>query len=191
MSGAEVLGIVASATQLAAYSIKIVLHLDALSKELRNIPNRTRQHIRQVKELIETTTLIEQNKSLRSPKIHEHLQSTLFEAQTLFNVLRDLSNKYAGNTIWRYWAILQGVGEKEILASFDKLEREKSALRLCISLIHTDLIVGVQSSIDRISGTGMPTQSGNHSAKSYTAVSLILLSSFFRTSLISELHMCR
>ena len=172
MSGAETLGVLASATQLAAYSIKIVLHLDEIYAEVRNTPNRTREHLQQVRELIETTTLIERHKSLRSPVIHSHLQTTLLEARSLYNILRELTAKYTGNSIWRYWAILRGVGEQEILTGLGKLEREKSALRLCISIVHTDLLQSIQGSINRFRSIGMSQQSGHTSTTKEVAVSL-------------------
>ncbi|KAL8724187.1 MAG: hypothetical protein Q9181_006935 [Wetmoreana brouardii] len=162
MSGAETLGVVASATQLAAYSIKIVLQLDDLFTRLRNIPNRIKGHINQLRELIGTTTLIEQHECLQSPVIHAHLRSTLSEAQSLYHLLRELSAKYAGSSIWRYWVILRSVGEEKILTSLDNLEREKSSLRLCISLVHTDLLWSIQGSIDTLSSRDTLQQTDFH-----------------------------
>jgi hypothetical protein len=178
MSGAETLGVLAAATQLAAYGIKIVLHLDEIYTEVRNTPSRTREHLKQVRELIETTTLIERHKSLRSPLIHAQLQSTLLEARSLYNILKELTTKYTGNSIWKYWAILRSVGEKEILASLDKLERQKSALRFCISIVNTDLLLGIQGSIDTVSSMGKPTQPGHCSTTMNATVSLGLLVPF-------------
>lgn len=151
MSGAEALGVIASATQLAAYSIKIVLHLSELYTEVRGAPCRTKEQIIQVRELIETTTLIEQHKSLRSPAINAQLQTTLDEARSLYNKLRDLSSRYTTNPLFRYWAIAKGASTKEIHARLEKLDRHKSTLKLCISLVHTDLLANIEGRIRSMS----------------------------------------
>lgn len=174
MSGAESLGIIAAATQLAAYSIKIVLHLDSFYAELRSTPIRTRQHLNQVKELIDTANLIQQHKSLRSPLINAKLQSTLSEARSLYGILEESSAKYTAKSIWKYWAVLKGADEHKILTSLNRLEREKSALRLCISIIHTDLLVDIQGTIDKVSEAKMPTLSGEGSTTSKAVVSVFI-----------------
>ena len=158
MSGTEALGVVASASQLAAYSIKIVMHLNELYTQMWNTPIRTKEHLDQIRDLIETTALIAQHKSLRSPVIHAQLQSTILQAQSLYHTLKTLGSKYTEKSIWRYWALLKGVDDREILGSLNKLEREKSTLKLCISVAHTDLLQGIKGSIDSISHGRMPNQ---------------------------------
>ena len=153
MLGTETLGVIASATQLTAYSIKIVLFLDEIYTEVRYRPNRIREHLGQVRELIVITNLIERRESLRSSVIHAQLEKTLSKARALYEVLKDLSIRYAGNTFWRVWTILSGVGDKVILTGLNDLEREKSALRLCISLVHTDLLLSIQGSINTLSNS--------------------------------------
>lgn len=155
MSGIETLGVLASATQLAAYGIKIVLHLDEVCSALQNTSSRTKGHLKQVQELIQTTTLIERHESLWSPAIHRQLQATLLEAQVLYNLLQELVNKYTRNLVWKYWSILNGLAEKEVLISLDKLEREKSTLRLCIGAVNTDLLLNIQESINTFSSDRM------------------------------------
>ncbi|KAL8831717.1 MAG: hypothetical protein Q9170_005179 [Blastenia crenularia] len=161
MSGLATLSIVASATQLAAYSIKIGLHLDEIYSAFQDTSKRTEGYLKQVSELIQTTALIEKHESLWSPAIHRQLQATLSEAQVLYNILQDLVDKYTRKPIWKYWSILNGVLEKEILSSLDKLEREKSTLRLCIGAVHTDLLLNIQGSIDTFSGVRMSKQPTN------------------------------
>ena len=155
MSGAEALGIIASATQLAAYSIKIVLHLNELYKEVRGAHCRTKEQIIQVRELIETTTLIEQHKSLRSPAINAQLQTTLDEARYLYNTLRDLADRYNTNPLFRYWDITKGASAKEIHYRLEKLDRHKSTLKLCISLVHTDLLANIEGGIRSVSNSSI------------------------------------
>ena len=172
MSGTEALGIVASASQLAAYSIKIVIHLNELYTQMWNTPIRTKEHLDQIRDLIETTALIAQQKSLRSPVIHAQLQSTILQAQSLYHTLKNLGSKYTEKSIWRYWALLKGVDDREILGSLNKLEREKSTLKLCISVAHTDLLQGIKGSIESISHGRMPEQTTHSTVTEGASVSL-------------------
>ncbi|KAI4181724.1 MAG: hypothetical protein L6R41_006444 [Letrouitia leprolyta] len=162
MSGIETLGVLASATQLAAYSIKIVLHLDEIYSALQNTSSRTKGQLKQVKELIQTTTLIERHESLWSPAVHRQLQATLSEARTLHDLLQELANKYTRSPVWKYWSILNGVAEKEILISLDRLEREKSTLRLCIGAVHTDLLLNIQGRYNHQCGTASTVDHFGH-----------------------------
>ncbi|KAL6716196.1 Actin-related protein 3 [Lecanora helva] len=166
MSGAEALGVIASATQLTAYSIKIVVHLSELYTELRRAPCRTKDQISQVRELIETTTLIEQHRSLRSPAIIAQLQRTLDEAHSLYSALRDLANLYTKSPILRCWAITKGASVKEIQTKLEKLDRHTSTLKLCISLVHTDLLADIESGVRSISSGSTVRLTGQDSTVS-------------------------
>lgn len=181
MSGIETLGVLASATQLAAYSIKIVLHLDEIYSALQNTSSRTKGQLKQVKELIQTTTLIERHESLWSPAVHRQLQATLSEARTLHDLLQELANKYTRSPVWKYWSILNGVAEKEILISLDRLEREKSTLRLCIGAVHTDLLLNIQGSIKTFSSDVRMSQQPTPPCGRSSPVSPIFAISRFQT----------
>ena len=176
MSGIEALSVVASSSQLAAYAIHIALHFGEIGKAARLLPARTREHQGQVRELIETTTLIERHQALRSPAIHAQLQSTLAEAQSLYAFLSDITTKYTQNPLYRYWCIIKGLNEEEISARFNNLEREKSALRLCISVVHTDILVAIQTSVESFSSTKTERQMEHGSHKEIQNVSYLLFS---------------
>ena len=149
MSGAEALGVIASATQLAAYGIKIALFLHDISKKVHNAPAQITAYVSHIRHLIETTTLIEQHESLQSSIIHTQLQTTLLEARSLYNVLKKLAERYTGNSIRKYWISTFTCGDREILTAFTNLEREKTTLGLCVSLAQTDLLLNIQSSLNR------------------------------------------
>lgn len=161
MSGIETIGIIASASQLAAYGIRIVSCLSQLYKEVSVMPHKIRDHIKQIEKLVETTILIQEHDSLRSPAIHSHLHTTLNEAVSLYNILTKIASKFAERSFWAFWTFLKSVGEKDILNRLSNLEREKSALRLCISLIHTDLLLNIQSSLNLATIGRMAATNGN------------------------------
>ena len=100
-----------------------------------------------MRDLIETTTLIEQHKSLRSPAIIAQLRSTLVEARAPYKILEDVASRYTANPICRYWAFAKGIIAKEINVRLEKLGRHKSTLNLCIGLVHTELLVNIEHGI--------------------------------------------
>ena len=111
MSGIEVIGVLASASQLAAYCIRIALQLHETYARVRTNPKRTREHLQQVSTIIQTTTLIENNIYLRVPSVKIPLQNTLLEAQILHKLLNDLNSRYAKRSLRKYWAVVSGVGQ--------------------------------------------------------------------------------
>lgn len=90
MSGIEVVGVLASASQLAAYSIKIASHLCQIYSEAHDSSQRIKAHITQVRELIETAIRIEQHRFLHLSAIYAQLHKTLAEARALCNILMEI-----------------------------------------------------------------------------------------------------
>ena len=172
MSGLAALGVVASASQLAAYGIKIATSVSQIYKDIQDAPRQIREQSKQIRELIELTTLIEQHKVFQSPIILPHLEATLLEARALYGILRGVAANYAEKSIWRYWKLLNCNHENQILAGFNKLEREKSALTLCISIIHTDLLCSIQGRVRQLSDNKMTNHSDTGMVLGSEAVSL-------------------
>ena len=144
MSGIEIVGLLASASQLALYSIKITTCLSEICQQVQEAPLRIKQHSDQIKQLVSTAQLVERHHLLQTVQVHAHIEATLKQAKTLSATLEQLTKDYSRGTIRRYWKILKGAKEKEILANFDRLEKEKTALLLCISVAQTDLLGSLQ-----------------------------------------------
>ena len=140
MSGIEIVGFVASASQLVLYSIKITTSLSEIWQRVQDAPLKVRQHLDQIRHLISTARLVEEHHLLQTAHVHTHIKATLEQAKSLSAILEQLRKDYSRGSIRRVWKILKATKEKEILASFDRLEKEKSALLLCISVAHTDLL---------------------------------------------------
>ena len=147
MSGIELLGILASATQLADYSIRIASAISEIYKRVKNAPERIRQYSVQIDELSRTASLIGKHPQLQTDSVHAHLKSTLREAEHLFRVLERVQEVYTRKSVQRYWKSLQGWKEKEIIATFDRLEQEKTALALSIAVIHTNLLCSIEGGV--------------------------------------------
>ena len=140
MSGIELVGLLASASQLVSYSIKITTSLSEIYQRVQDAPLKIKQHSDQIKQLIDTAEFVQQHPLLQTEQVHIHINATLEQAKSLFTVLERLSKDYTRGSIRRYWKILMANKEKEILANFDRLEKEKSALVLSISVAQTDII---------------------------------------------------
>ena len=140
MSGIELVGLLASASQLVIYSIKITTSLSEIYQRIQDAPLKIKQHSDQIKQLIDTSEFVRQHPLLQTDQVHIHINATLEQAKCLSTVLEQLSKDYTRGSIRRYWKILTANKEKEILANFDRLEKEKSALVLSISVAQTDIL---------------------------------------------------
>lgn len=140
MSGIEVVGLLASASQLVIYSFKITTSLSEICRRVQDAPLVVKQRSDQVKQLISTAEFIKQNHHLHTAHVLIHLNETLEQAKTLSTTLEQLTNDYSRGSIRRCWKILIATKEKAILANFDRLEKEKSALVLSISVAQTGLL---------------------------------------------------
>lgn len=158
MSGVEVIGLLAGASQLALYALNISTSISEIYCRVQSAPKRIREHIVQIKQLTATARLIEKHESLQTENIYAHITSTLDQAKLLSDTLDYVKREYGSGTyLERYWKRLRGAGEKKILTNFERLEKEKSALLLSISLVHTDLLEDIKGclnySIDSFAGS--------------------------------------
>ncbi|KAL3425795.1 kinesin light chain [Phlyctema vagabunda] len=133
MSGLEILGAAAAASQFIVYGTKVI---DFLIK-VREAPNAIEKQIIHIRQLVEVSKLVEQSPHLNSGTSGSSLQKILkpceIEIKYLDNILVE---KFPGkqHSIKATWKSLLAVSkEKEIIAAFTTLERLKSSLILCIS----------------------------------------------------------
>lgn len=149
MTGVEILGLLASLSQLAAYTINITTSIAEIYHRVQDAPQRIQQHIQQISHLIDTARLIEKHRLLQTDSICAHVNSTLDQAIQVCRIVDKFKGDYdRRSSIRKYWTALKGTKEKEILASLKRLEQEKSALLLCISIVHTDLLGNLQGNYD-------------------------------------------
>ena len=146
MAGIEIVGLLASVSQLVVYSIKITTCLSEICQRVRDTSLRIAQHSDQVRQLVIIVRYIENHRLLQTVHVHAQIDATLEQAVSLSATLEQLRNDYSRGKIRRYWKTIQGGKEKEILANFDRLEKEKSSLLLCISVVNMDLLGDIQES---------------------------------------------
>ena len=147
MSGVEAVGLIASISQLVVYGIKIATCLSEICQRVRDSSRRIAQHSGQVRQLVIIVQYIENyvdHRSLQTAHFRAQIDATLEQARSLSATLEQLRNDYSRGTIRKYWKTIQGGKEKEILANFDRLEKEKSSLLLCISMVHMEYLGNIQ-----------------------------------------------
>ena len=148
MSGVEVVGLLASVSQLAGHALNIYSSIADIYHKIQNAPRVIQEHAAHIRQLIHTAELICEHKLLQTDCINSQIISTLDQARLLSAVLEKVKRDYLrGHLVRRYWKIIIGDREREILASLRRLEQERSALLLCISIAHTDLLGTIQESV--------------------------------------------
>lgn len=150
MSGAEIVGLLASASQLALYSIKITNSISEIYRRFQDAPKRIQKHLEHITQLADTAQLIKQHHSLQTINIDKQVRTTLNQAKTVSAILDQITSDHAHGSVRKYWKILKGQKEKEILGNLDQLEKEKSSLLLSISLVHTDLLGNIQGGVGKL-----------------------------------------
>jgi hypothetical protein len=136
MTGLEVLGALAAASQLTEQGLKIISFISELYSKVCEAPESMRKQSVQVEQLIDIARLIEHNPPLQTDFVESILRRCVGEAAKLQEIMRKISTDAGDGRVRKLWKTLDGVTkEKRILALFANLEREKSSLALCIGTI--------------------------------------------------------
>lgn len=151
MSGIEVLGVLASIAQLLDCSLKLSSLVGEVYSRVREAPERVVMHTAQLGQLVDTARLIERSSDLQKPIVNIHLKATLAEAARLQRILERMIEDYTkGSRKKRILKAVKGAGERLMLNSFERLEKEKSALILCISFIHTETLGTIRDGVGEL-----------------------------------------
>ncbi len=118
MSGIEILGIAASAVQLAQVTVAVATSLSSLFVQVRDAPKAVESRLLQVQTLVEIARLV------------------ACMAEGLRDVLQGLVVEKDGSSCKKWAKAVGGViMEKKIVGFLQRLEVDKSALTLCITRI--------------------------------------------------------
>ena len=156
MAAADLVGLFASTTQLAAYAINITTTLFEIYHRIRDAPKRIQDYIRRINQLLTATHLIESHTLLQTKTIRAQVGHTLYQAQQLSAVLQEARLSHCYNTVPKVWSVLNGRRDKEIADSFERLEQEKSTLLMSIQIAHTDILGNIQINLDKFVGNSVP-----------------------------------
>lgn len=150
MSGLEVLGAIASAAQLATYVVKAAIFLSDIHERLKSAPGRIAQHAHQIARLVEVVLYIKDNELIYTKLVFAQLEHTIEEASNLRKLLIKVLGQYTSPSIRKkYWNLLKGKNEVQILCALENLEREKTGLTLCLAAAQTELLYDVKREVRR------------------------------------------
>jgi hypothetical protein len=151
MSGLEVLGVLASIVQLLDCGLKISLLVREIYSKVRDAPESVSIHTAQIRQLVDTARFIERSRDLQNPRVDFHIKATLAEAERLLQILEHMVNDYSkGSNKRRIWKTLIRAGERQMLTGFERLEKEKTALILCINFVHTETLGNISDGVNEL-----------------------------------------
>jgi len=158
MSGVEILGIIASAGQVALYGLQFIAFLSKIPEKIKDSPGEIEQHLGDIQQLLGITEDIQQTTYPQNPIVLTNLDYIHCQAKHLATVLDNILRKHSKTSIKAYWQILRGREEKQISAIFDNLEKAKSALTLYIVSSNKDSLHDTNISLARLEKaiSGMP-----------------------------------
>jgi hypothetical protein len=136
MSGLEILGVAASAVQVAQVSLAIVTSLTSLFNQIRDAPKALQTRLLQIQTLFEISRLVARMEQLQTAEVESVLQSCAKDGETLRDLLEGLVIEEDGSRIKKWVKAIGGlVMEKKIAGLLQSLEIGKTSLMLCIARI--------------------------------------------------------
>lgn len=149
MAGIEVLGVLASISQLLEYGLKIANCISEAYGRIEGAQSRFQRYSSQLQQLTDLARLIQQNKDLHISVVHTQIISTVTQAKSLLYTIQTATTDYTqGSCNKRYWKATRGSKETQISLGFQELEQEKSSLILCINVVQADTISVISSNVD-------------------------------------------
>lgn len=134
MEAVVVVGGLASSAQLIAYVVQTSFFLSDLYNRLKDAPDRIREYTNNITRLIEIIAHIQEKLSFHTTLVFAQLKHIIAQACNLRDLLIKVLGQYTQPSIRRrYWKLLKGKKEREILLALKNLEREKSNLALCLA----------------------------------------------------------
>lgn len=132
----EVVGAIASISQLAQYTAKLIICLRDISKNVHRSSDQFRNYQQRANELQQIVSVIKGNQALQAQLLDEPIAALL---ATIQGILKDLKKKFVDDPSnqskkWKNWgkAVRLVQAESAISEKFDELERHKSTLALAI-----------------------------------------------------------
>ncbi|KAF4637077.1 hypothetical protein G7Y89_g980 [Cudoniella acicularis] len=152
MDPLTLLGAVAAASQFVEQGIKITQLLRELYSKVQEAPEHVRKQIVHIEQLIDIAGLIIQNPSLQKDSVASILGTCLRQAVDIQNLLKRVSvadkDGRLKKTQKSFVAVMK---EKELGVLFEGLEREKSALALCIQESNSTILHWIDMDVQGLS----------------------------------------
>ena len=145
MSGIEVIGVIASASQLVRYVLDIIDYTKTVSVLIKCSSYPFQQHKQHLENLVSAVETIRQTPILQTSLIETHLQTLSRTAASLCDTLKPFSRVSQQTALGKIWTAIQAhKAEGQILKDLNILERDKSNLLLCITSSYGPILHGIQ-----------------------------------------------
>ena len=149
----EAIGALASISQLLEYGIKITSSVTEACKRIKGAKNRLQYYNSQIQQLTDIALLIQGNEQFQIPVVCAQVDSTVIQAKSLLYTIQIATADYTeGSRNKRYWKAVRATKESQISAGFERLEQEKGALILCISVMQASAISDISSNVETMNG---------------------------------------
>jgi len=134
MSGIEVLGAAAAASQLFGYILDIAEALFELRDHIKHAPARLQSYVEQLESLAATIQYIQENQNLLNPVVETPIKAISQKVNSLNQLLRKSLSKVSQPPLKRYIRIfVEKKIERRIKEGFAALEGDKVNLVLCMA----------------------------------------------------------
>ena len=145
MSGIEVIGVIASASQLVRYVLDIIDYTKTLSVLIKSSSCPFQHHRQHLENLVSAVETIRRTPILQTNLIKTHLQTLLNRTASLHDTLKPFSRVSQQTALGKVWTAIQAhKAEAHILKDLNILERDKSNLLLCITTSYGPILHGIQ-----------------------------------------------
>lgn len=145
MSGVEVIGIIASASQLVRYLLEIIDYTQTVSVLIKSASCLFQQHRQHLENLVSTVEDIRRIPCLQTSLIETHLETLLSRTASLRHTLKPFSRVSQQTALGKICTAIQArKAEGQILKDLNILERDKSNLILCITSSYGNILHGIQ-----------------------------------------------
>jgi hypothetical protein len=128
-----ILGAAAAASQLLQQGVRMTKFIRELYFKVQDAPESICKQVMQIEQFTGLTRLIIQNTSLQTASVASILSTCMRTAAQVQGILKKVSATTKDGQLKKVQKALTALmKEKEILALFNNLEKEKSLLTLCI-----------------------------------------------------------
>lgn len=153
MSGLEVVGAIASVTQLGQYSVRLIVCLRDLSQNIQRSAKRFQEHQKQIDELRQIAEFVRDSQGIQSVDLIPPVEALLQTTETLLTTLTKRFVDDPSNLSKKWKNRAKGIqfpkAEAAVLKGFEDLERHKSTLTLALLGSLGGLIQRVDSRLER------------------------------------------
>jgi hypothetical protein len=127
-----ILSAVSASSQIAEHLIAASLAIYNFCLKIQRAPQSIRKQIMHVEQLTSIARLIIQNPGLQTDSVASVLETCLREVEELRRLLEKSLASERSHVIKFQKAFFAVMNEKKVIALFQRLEREKVSLTLCI-----------------------------------------------------------